>query len=210
MGDWLGHVCAPDPNYPCNGVNSLYYDTAGLDLCAAKESSDFLKAKIRVRWYDEAGPTEPIFLEAKMKEGVVVHKERIRLEDGGEALCGMHADDEALRFLQAQAQALVPFPLGMLHPVCIVTYRRSRYIDPVTGWRVSLDEGICLPASNTDLFPFSEAAYFDFCVLEVKGRGRRPNMTPHLLPHPDITVLPETFSKYYEGVEALKLTGVPI
>jgi hypothetical protein len=145
-----------------------------------------------------------------MKEGAVVHKERVRLEDEGEALCSMRADNEALRSLQAQAQALVPFTLTMLHPVCVIAYRRSRYVDPMTGWRVSLDEGIRLPGSNRDLFPFSETASFDFCVLELKGRGKRPGMPPHLLPHPNITVLPETFSKYYEGVEVLKLTGAPI
>jgi hypothetical protein len=211
LSDWLDHVCVPDPRFPCNVVNSLYYDTARLDLCMSKESSDFLKAKVRVRWYDDLHhPGPPIFLEAKMKEGAQVHKARVRLDHDGEELAQIPADDQALRELQARVAVLVPFPIDLLLPVCVVSYRRKRYVDPVTGWRVSLDEDICLPAANTEGFPLTDHAHFDCAVLELKGSGPRPTLPSHLTPHVDVTVLPETFSKYHAGVESLQLTGVPL
>ena len=41
-------------------------------------------------------------------------------------------------------------------------------------------------------------------------RCQRPGLPQHLLPHAEIMILPENFSKYYEGVELLKLTGAMI
>ena len=43
--------CHPDPHYPRGHVRSLYFDTPDLRFLAEKSDGDFLKTKVRLRWY---------------------------------------------------------------------------------------------------------------------------------------------------------------
>ena len=53
---WLSRVALPDPHYPANVVSSIYFDTHDWRYLNEKENSDFLKTKVRLRWYEALVP----------------------------------------------------------------------------------------------------------------------------------------------------------
>ena len=70
---WLQMVCRPDPDFPEATVYTVYYDTPGLRCLHEKLNGDYLKSKVRLRWYrvgERAGDTA--FLEVKMRLGSVL------------------------------------------------------------------------------------------------------------------------------------------
>ena len=48
---WLTLVCRPDPAFPESTIFTVYYDTPALDCLGHKSNSDYLKTKVRLRWY---------------------------------------------------------------------------------------------------------------------------------------------------------------
>ena len=56
---WLRSRCWPDPLYPAATVSSIYYDTPDWRLLREKVNSDFLKTKVRLRWYSDIDGAEP-------------------------------------------------------------------------------------------------------------------------------------------------------
>ena len=68
---WLPAVCLRDVVYPPAAVHTVYYDTPGLALLGEKMDSDYLKAKVRVRWYADlrGTPGGAVFAELKARIG---------------------------------------------------------------------------------------------------------------------------------------------
>jgi SPX domain protein involved in polyphosphate accumulation len=61
-----------DDAFPTARISSLYYDTPDLRFVSDKRNSDYLKQKVRLRWYDNpsTGVTDPdAFFEVKNKNG---------------------------------------------------------------------------------------------------------------------------------------------
>ena len=52
---WLSSICRPDPLFPRGVVNSIYFDTPELHHLREKINSDYLKTKVRLRWYEGGG-----------------------------------------------------------------------------------------------------------------------------------------------------------
>ena len=67
----LETLCRRDPEFPAAIVWTIYYDTPALVSLGEKINSDYLKRKIRVRWYSdlEGRVTGPAFVEAKLRVG---------------------------------------------------------------------------------------------------------------------------------------------
>lgn len=51
--NWLKARCRSDSDYPAAVVSSIYYDTVDWRSLAEKNNSDYLKTKIRLRWYQD-------------------------------------------------------------------------------------------------------------------------------------------------------------
>src|SRR6187401_2453917 len=68
---WLDRMCRRDEQYPAAVVWTIYYDTPQLLSLGEKINSDYLKRKIRVRWYSDLDGTVsgPAFVEAKLRVG---------------------------------------------------------------------------------------------------------------------------------------------
>ena len=56
---WLERCCRRDPEFPAAVVWTIYYDTPALLSLGEKINSDYLKRKIRVRWYSDLDGRSP-------------------------------------------------------------------------------------------------------------------------------------------------------
>ena len=73
----LRQVCRPDRDYPSGRINSLYFDSDDLDQHERSTSGEFIKDKVRVRWYgaqDNLPDEVPVFLELKSRRGFASSK----------------------------------------------------------------------------------------------------------------------------------------
>ncbi|MCE5253020.1 MAG: VTC domain-containing protein [Actinomycetia bacterium] len=153
-------TCRWDDDYPEEQINSVYFDTADLDQHERSLSGEFTKDKVRIRWYGihrgrvEAGPpagperpgaaTIPVWIELKSRRGFASTKQRRRHEVPAEALVF-----EALRKGIVPTDMLAKtmaefgfFPSRRLLPVIVISYRRCRFVEPRTGFRVAVDSHI--------------------------------------------------------------------
>ena len=167
----LERICTRDPEFPAAVVCTIYYDTPDLSSLGEKINSDYLKRKIRVRWYsDLAGRAAgPAFVEAKLRVGNRRAKVRALLPYSADELAGWDLQDP--RFLK--------FPMllsdhgvvahGAWEPVVRIRYRRDRFIEPLSGSRVSLDADIAAVAVNPTFVSSPDFTAIASAVLEVKG-----------------------------------------
>jgi hypothetical protein len=194
----LNHLCATDPSFQSNIINSLYFDTDRLELLRQKEASEFLKRKVRIRWYVDpltGTPGPQAFLEVKTKQGARGGKVRTALPIPAAAF-----DRDPL----AAAETLSPHLLegtgleGVLRdvvPACVIQYRRRRYIEMSTGHRIALDSDIRACSLNRALLRERRESRPSYAVLEVKGPGAR-DLPPSLSLLHRWGVEKSSFSKY--------------
>ncbi len=143
----MNDVCRPDRQFPEGQVNSLYYDTIDLAQYMRSVDGDFRKHKVRIRWYDKLddyGGDIPIFVELKLREGLASTKQRQRL-----LVPPRYLDRESLNSgiidsmtLARTLAAFGYFPDQPLRPVVLISYWRHRFMEVMTGVRVSVDYDI--------------------------------------------------------------------
>ncbi|MGH9371248.1 MAG: VTC domain-containing protein [Vicinamibacterales bacterium] len=190
-------VCRPDPKYPSTIVSTIYYDTPGLQLLSEKLDSDFLKVKVRLRWYAPGPGREGAgasFLEIKSRVGSL--RTKARVETPLQAAWLDRASLEARELLDVLELVR---PLGItvpapLMPALLVRYARHRFVEPVSGTRVSLDTDIESPRARRGLFRGAAAARIPGAVLEVKGTT--PELPRALRPLVHLGARRASFSKY--------------
>ncbi len=172
-GAFLATICAPDSEYPRALVWTVYYDTPDARSLGEKVDSDYLKMKLRVRWYGDAAdqPSGAAFIEAKYRVGSRREKVRGVLDVDGPTLAGRPLEDKRFEALpRALAQAGVV--LGPeWRPVVRLRYERRRFIERTTGARISLDRDITAEAVNPRQLSSLNLGPLPVAVLEVKGRG---------------------------------------
>lgn len=180
-------TCRWDDEYPEEQINSLYFDTADLDQHERSLAGEFAKDKIRIRWY-EADPdaprsdavvspacsqveTVPVWLELKSRRGFVSTKQRTRLEVPVDALAF-----EALRrgIVPPNTLSGTVAGFGFLSPkrlqsVIVVSYRRCRFTEPRTGFRVAFDSRIRSSMVMPGIGRGERDLELPGAVIEVKG-----------------------------------------
>lgn len=131
----------PDREHPENRVHTLYFDTPRLRTRGDKIDGDYVKRKLRLRWY-AAGPGEAparrAWLEVKAKAGSRGGKWRLELDwtPPADAASLGHA---AL----VDLEGLVRERGGHdLRPSCWLSYRRHRWVWPADASRIALDREI--------------------------------------------------------------------
>ncbi len=195
----LNALCQPDPEFPVGGIASLYFDSPGLHLLQEKVDSDFIKSKLRLRWYTSNTSDKNLtaYLEVKSKEGARRHKHRIEvslpsdiLEEGHEDFCSV---------AEIVAPAINTLGISAKHPLfpmITIRYDRHRFIDHENGSRISLDHNIGFSRVNPVFFPDLGGRSSRHCVLEVKNSSGYLPLTLQSLQH---VISPrEAFSKYEE------------
>lgn len=166
---FLAAHCRTDREYPGGTVSTIYYDTPELCLLGEKINSDFLKTKVRLRWYGDliAGP---LFLEVKRKVGQRRFKERLAVAAAARLVSHRLESRAFSQPLEALRERTKLPPL--LRPVLELCYRRRRFVDPVSGVRIALDTNIRVVRVNSEILSRFDPAPLRRAVLEVKGANR--------------------------------------
>lgn len=165
---WLRLNCHPETPYQEGTVTSIYFDTLDWAYLDEKINSDYLKSKLRLRWYDTE-PSAPAFVEVKKKVGTIRQKQRRAFELTASAVAPMPLDHPGLALAVGAAPALGMIPKDSMAPSLKISYRRWRFIDPASGLRLNLDCNIQVTAVNPRLLPGGRTAAIDQPVFEVKG-----------------------------------------
>ncbi|MFH1277785.1 MAG: polyphosphate polymerase domain-containing protein [Candidatus Eisenbacteria bacterium] len=210
---WLGSRLLPDRRFPFGRIVTLYYDTPSLDFYYQKRNGDYIKAKVRLRWYDAADPGDeggtgpasapveiPCFFEVKGKCGALREKERLALRLPDEALRTDPLHHPAVAGLTARLPELSFRAPGPLVPVVEIRYDRRRFVDPASGTRVALDTAIRCTRANGQLIPGIPPVRLGVGVLELKGNRWD---APRALGGLGLRLTRESFSKYGRCCDAL-------
>jgi hypothetical protein len=178
-------------------VNSLYFDTPDLDQHQRSDAGEYAKDKVRIRWYgDDRDPhrtnssanggansgagsllagTENelvrIWLELKSRRGFASTKQRMTLGVPPSALV-FNALSKGIVSPITLARAVASFGFfthGPLRPVIVISYWRYRFVEPVTGFRISIDSNIRSSLVMPGLSRGERALELPGAVVEVKG-----------------------------------------
>jgi hypothetical protein len=201
----LRRSCRWDRDFPREQVNSLYFDTADLDQHDRSIAGEYAKDKVRIRWYGadpvDGGPV-PVWLELKSRRGFMSSKQRLRLEVPGSRLDHDHLSGgivSATRLLETMA-GFGFFAPGPLLPVLVVRYFRYRFVEPRSGYRVSLDTNVRSSLVFPGLGRRERSLRLLGSVIEVKGPS--VDMPAALLPVADLGSSWTRFSKYSSSIDA--------
>jgi hypothetical protein len=203
----LDRLCRPDPVYPEAVVTSIYFDTRGLHCVYEKLNSDYLKTKLRLRWYrlpdSPPAPGDPVFAEAKFRIGNRRRKVRTPAPFEASWLQNVRLETPRLLSFSGFMQSLGVVVRHALLPALMIEYRRRRYIDPLTGARLCVDTAIRVPRVNRMLLPRTLPGTLDTAVVELKGDF--PDLPQHLYSITDLGCRRASWSKY--GACYQKLVG---
>ena len=199
----LAALTRRDERFPDGIVSSIYYDTPSFRLLHEKIDSHLYKTKVRLRWYEDPslGPVdETSFLELKSRVGLRRSKRRLSTSLMASFLSAAPLTDPAIQ----EIPSLLPndptvSPRG-LAPVLVLRYRRRRYLDPLTGSRISLDTRISIGRTNPRLLAGGAHAVLPQLILEIKNSTGRVPVNLHFLRALDAEAT--SFSKYHAGFAA--------
>ena len=193
---WLEGTCRPDPQFPSALVWTVYYDTPALDSLGEKINSDYLKRKIRVRWYSDISGrvTGPAFVEAKLRVGNRRFKVRERVPIQAEELSRADLQDVRLRNLPLLLRQHGILDQDSWVPLMLLRYRRDRFLEPVSRSRISLDTDIAAVSVNRRMLSTIDTSPLATVVLEVKGTSDR--LPPALQPMLALGFRKRAFSKF--------------
>ena len=167
----LERYCQRDQAFPAAVVWTMYYDTPGLRSLGEKINSDYLKQKIRVRWYSglDGQPAGPSFVEAKLRVGNRRTKVRALLPHSAQELATWDLQDPRLLQLPLSLKQQGIDVRDPWRPIVLIRYRRDRFIEPISGSRVSLDADIAAVAVNPGSVSSVDYSPLGSAVVEVKG-----------------------------------------
>ena len=206
---WLTAHCHADGAHPANRVHSIYFDTPELASLREKLNSDYLKSKLRLRWY---GPPEgpagaerrPVFAEVKSKTGSNRSKYRLEVPLAAEALEHQTLDSGPAAGLARMPELQELGVSGHLVPVLALSYLRQRFLCPESGARINLDSNIRVERTHPGMIGGASGMTVPHVVLEVKGAS--DDLPTALHPLMSLGGRRSSFSKYltcYQSATAI-------
>ena len=170
---WLATVCRPDPQHAQGDVWTVYYDTPDCASLDEKLNSDYLKTKLRVRWYafPQTPPAGDAFIEVKQRIGDRRSKLRICLPGAAPDLAARSLADPVWSDFAARVVFEGVTLARRWRPCLMLAYRRARYIEPSDGSRVSCDSGIRAVAAARSVSAALHRGPLPVGVVEIKGRS---------------------------------------
>lgn len=161
-----------DGEYASGLISSIYFDTDHLALLDEKLNSDYLKTKVRLRWYSSDQTRTPypsVFLEVKRKVGSARRKVRYPFDLNSDWVLARPLHDPA--FLQINTiLAKRGEQFGQtLFPILQINYHRTRYYDPLTGSRLAVDSDINVSRINGRMINQPNGTSLKEAVFECKN-----------------------------------------
>ena len=200
-------ICRADKKFSENVISSIYFDTQDWLFADEKASSDYLKTKIRLRWYEasdssKASKASKCYLEFKRKIGSKRTKSRVLMPFTGNQALSAVQDGANKEMIQQHINEHAPDLYGYsVEPKFVVRYARSRFEEPFSNTRISFDTDIQAFSVGNNFAQQASHVRLLESVLEVKG---------------DVDDLPQAlrsfhagqlrkaaFSKYYESYKLL-------
>ena len=169
-------VCIADSNFSENVISSVYFDTSDWLFAMEKASSDYLKSKVRLRWYESSHKNDnqkssKCYLEFKQKIGSKRTKNRILMPFSGDHALQSLAEVECQEMIQQHIKEQAPELSGYnVTPKFVVRYSRSRFDEPFSNTRISFDTGIHAFSVSNDCPQQATHVFLTESVLEVKGK----------------------------------------
>ncbi len=205
---WVQTVCSIDRSVPSGSVHTVYFDTPRLALLGEKIDSDYLKTKVRVRWYsDERGHAGPaVFAEAKFRVGNRRDKVRTRLAVPIEDVLARRLDDRAWAEWLGPLRQLAPQLPARLEPTLRLQYVRHRFVDAASRARITVDERVTTDALNPARLHGRTPAALPWAVFEYKGVG--PDLPARLAPVTRFGARRGSMSKYLACYQLVTRTAL--
>jgi len=205
LTNWLRLLCIKDSRFPFNSVFTLYYDTPALNSYRETLDREFVRTKVRLRWYMDANTideleTVPCYIEVKQKHGEARLKKRAKILLKGHQLTGNPFADPVILNLGSQILQFITNSNVLLVPVLLLQYQRHRFFDPITRSRISLDTHIQSVSTNPTYISTKDPITLKNGVLEIKGRF---NDLPYSLQPLKTFLTSRGFSKYGRCCELL-------
>jgi hypothetical protein len=172
----LTHCCPEDRQYPRGTIHSIYFDTPDLDYFSDSQEGNHGRVKVRVRWYDSppaGSESTTVFLEVKSKRGYAGSKKRKSFLTPSERLGDSGLNQGVLPF-PAVMHGLAELgycPPNLLQPLILISYRRLRFVERMTGSRVSLDWDIRSTLIDPKAGRREGSIRMEGGVIEVKGQS---------------------------------------
>lgn len=179
----LRRTCREDSEYAVGQVNSLYFDTPDLDQHQRSDAGEYDKDKVRIRWYGDdfdphrAGGAKPsdepvrVWAERKSRRGFASTKQRVVLTVPPSRLAG-DALSQGILSRTALVRTIAGFGFftyAPLVPVIAISYWRRRFVEPETGFRISIDSHIRSSMVMPGWGGGERALELPGAVVEVKG-----------------------------------------
>jgi hypothetical protein len=210
----LRRTCREDPEYPLGQINSLYFDTPDLDQHQRSDAGEYNKDKVRIRWYDEecdphradcadrSDRPVRVWLERKSRFGFASTKQRECLTVPA---CRLAHDALGQGILPTTTLAHTVAGFGFfthapLVPVIAISYWRHRFVEPETGFRISIDSRIRSSLVMSGLGQGERALELPGAIIEVKGA--RFEVPRSLRDIAEIGTSWTRYSKYSSSIEA--------
>lgn len=207
---WVDARCRPDPAFAAGRISSIYFDLPGGALLDEKINSDYLKTKVRLRWYGDWRTGEPAgsaFLEVKQRIGSSRRKYRRELEWPAAELERWPLEDLRLLDVNRLLDAAGFRFGGPLRPAIGLAYRRRRWLEPATGARICLDQDIAPVRIHGAWGVVARGEPLAEGVFEVKGTAER--LPAALQPLIALGCRRESFSKFQRCMERRRLPAAP-
>jgi len=170
----MTHLCLPDGKYPHGKINSLYFDTPDLDHFQKSDDGNYERYKVRIRWYDNAACQDgdvPVYLELKAKRGFASRKNRRKFLVPAERLRKLQNGNTIINrnvIIQTLAE-FGYFSDEAMMPVIMISYERLRFMEILTGTRMSLDWRINSSLTSHGYGYGQPGLTLDGAVIEIKG-----------------------------------------
>ena len=204
--DFLHHICIPHSEFPENKIFTIYYDTLDLRSYYENVNGDSLKSKLRIRWYGQknilSDSSIDAFVEVKVKKGFSVEKVRKQVRLRRPQVEEMSLFDRLWEDVLFPVLAEIGWSRNeRLFPVMLITYIRSRFLDPFAGSHIALDRNIVVEKVNKELLPSARPVRINTAVLEIKGGDISRPIAGMLR---KLSMRWDSFSKYVVGMDSCR------
>lgn len=168
---YLSKQCSPDPLHAEGIISSIYFDTRDEMMLGEKQNSDFSKIKIRLRWYSSTMTNrqgDALFLEVKRKVGSARQKKRFLMPNKSDWASSQSLCDPGYFCINSLLASKGIHLNQPVFPILQINYRRSRYNDPLSAARLSLDSDINVSRINTQMLGELDQRRLQYAVFEHK------------------------------------------